>query len=600
MKLHLLISYFIYLLLIACQNNEKKETNSKSFPNVIIILADDQGYGDLGSHGHPILQTPNLDAFAKKSVELTNFHVSTSCSPTRASIMTGRNANRNGSWHTIAGCSILNKEEVTMAEVFKKNNYQTAMFGKWHLGDNYPYRPQDRGFDEAFYCGGGGVGQTPDYWNNDYFDDTYFRNGTPEKTQGYCTDVWFDETIEYIDQHKEKPFFVYLAPNAAHAPFNVPPEYLALYEKEDLPAYLKRFNGMLTNLDFNFGKLLDYLDKVELSDNTVVIYTTDNGTTGGVYTEKETGKTVGYNADLRGMKISNYDGGHRVPFFIRYPDGKIEGGRKSEELVAHVDLLPTLAALCDLDYKIEKPLDGRDCLPLIMGEKEIGERFLVTDTQRNQWPEKGRKPCVMSKDWRLVNETELYNTKIDPSQKDDIASQYPEKVKEMQDFYNGWWESILADQHHSPLLVGDEHENPTLLTIHDLHSSKNIPWNQSQIRKGDAIPDDGYYGIDIAASGSYEFSLSRYPPSSNLALNEVVISSESFPFFDGYPEGKSLNFVSALVEVDSLKFESYVDLNQNSVKVNAVLNKGKAQLKVWFLLESGGKIPAYYTNIRKF
>lgn len=182
---NLFFKFFVLVLIFSsCKDRntvEKKKANDFERPNVIFIITDDQGYGDVGFHGNTIIKTPNIDALAAKSTELTNFHVGTTCAPSRAGLMTGRNSNRNNAWHTIGGCSILNEEEQTISEVFQENGYATAMFGKWHLGDNYPFRPHDRGFDNALYHGGGGVGQTPDYWNNDYFDDTYFRNGIPEK-----------------------------------------------------------------------------------------------------------------------------------------------------------------------------------------------------------------------------------------------------------------------------------------------------------------------------------------------------------------------------------------------------------------------------------
>ena len=194
---------------------------SRRKPNVILVITDDQGYGDLACHGNPIIKTPNLDLLHSQSTRLTNFHVSPTCAPTRAALMTGRYCNRTGVWHTIMGRSLLRKDETKMVDSFSDNGYQTAIFGKWHLGDNYPFRPADRGFGEALVHGGGGVGQAPDYWDNDYFDDTYFHNGKPKKFKGYCTDIWFDAAINFIEKNKEKPFFCYLSTNAPHSPYNV-------------------------------------------------------------------------------------------------------------------------------------------------------------------------------------------------------------------------------------------------------------------------------------------------------------------------------------------------------------------------------------------
>ena len=601
------LNFLLFLLinLIACQTSENKsQSATKSIiqrPNVILILTDDQGYGDLGSHGHPVLQTPNLDAFAKTAIEATNFHVGTTCSPTRAGLLTGRNANRNNAWHTIAGCSILNQKEETIAEVFQQNDYLTAMFGKWHLGDNYPFLPHNRGFQEAYFCKGGGVWQTPDFWKNDYFDDTYFRNGNPEKTEGYCTDVWFQETIDYIDKNKEKeqPFFVYLAPNAAHYPFNVPKKYMDLYKDVDLPEALKRFNGMVTNLDDNFGQLMKYLSANNLVDNTIVIYTTDNGTAGGIKKDKATGKNYGYNAGLKGQKVSQYDGGHRVPFFINYPNGNLTGGKKTDELIAHVDILPTLTNLCGINFQAKNQLDGEDRSAYLKKEQVDTSRMLVIDTQRNQWPVKGHRPCVMSRDWRLVNGKELYHTKIDPGQINDIAQQHPEKVKAMQTFYDKWWASTEKDWQYANIPLGHTKANPTLITIHDLHTTEFLAWNQVQIRNANKHATDGFYSVEIAEEGTYEFSLSRYPPESGLALNAQADEIPAQSHIDGFPKGTELNIQEGIVELGNLKFSSKSNKNDLSIKVKTDLPAGENQLKTWFVLKNGEKIPAYYSLVTK-
>jgi len=563
-----------------------------------VIITDDQGYGDVSYHGNPIVKTPHLDAFAKQSLELTNFHVGTTCAPTRAGLMTGRNANRNNVWHTIAGCSILLEDEETMPEVFQRNGYKTAMLGKWHLGDNYPFRPHDRGFQDAFYHGGGGVQQTPDYWNNDYFDDTYFRNGVPEKTKGYCTDVWFDEAIQYSQDANDEPFFLYLALNAAHGPFNVPEEYAKMYESAPLSDIQKRFYGMISNIDDNFGRLVAHLKKTDQFDNTIIIFTTDNGTAKGITTIKESGEVLGYNSGLRGTKGSHYDGGHKVPFFMSWPDGNIQSESKSNDLVAHVDLLPTLAELVDIPFSAKKPLDGKSMVATLMGEKTDVERMLVVDTQRNQLPEKGRNSAVMQGEWRLVNGSELYNTLEDVGQKNDISEMHSERVKKMQDFYDDWWESILPDIRYAEIPIGAEAANPVLITAHDMHTSDNIPWNQIQIRKGDASPI-GYYSIHIVEDGEYQFKLYRYAPESGLALDAAPNKIAGTPYADTLPQGKIINPEKALIEVGSTKVESVGDQNDNFILVKTTLSKGSYELKSNFLLKDGSSIPSYYTEIEK-
>ena len=226
-------------------------------PNVVLLITDDQGYGDVGAHGNDVIKTPNLDALYSRSIRLTNFHVDPTCSPTRSALMSGRYSTKTGVWHTICGRSIMDRDELTLAEIFKSNGYRTGMFGKWHLGDAAPCRPQDQGFDIAVHHGGGGVGQTPDYWGNDYFDDTYWHNGTTQRHEGYCTDVWFAEASKFIDDNREQPFFVYLSTNAPHGPFIVDKAYSDQYS--ELPNPTDKFLGMISNIDENVGKLVKKL-----------------------------------------------------------------------------------------------------------------------------------------------------------------------------------------------------------------------------------------------------------------------------------------------------------------------------------------------------
>ena len=588
----------VVFITMACKEEKPKGTTEVSRPNVIVIMTDDQGYGDLGCHGNPYMKTPNLDQFAAEALELTNFHVGTTCSPTRAGLMTGRNANRNNAWHTIAGCSILLGDEETMAEVFARNGYGTAMFGKWHLGDNYPYRPQDRGFQQTVYHGGGGVGQTPDLWNNNYFDDFYFRNGKPEKFSGYCTDVWFDEALDFLRKKDDSPFFMYLATNAAHGPFNVPEEYAKMYESAPLTDIQKRFYGMVTNIDDNFGRLVGYLKKEGLFDNTILIFTTDNGTARGITYLKEEDKHLGYNSGLRGIKGSHYDGGHKVPFFISWPKGEILQKAKSNELVAHVDLLPTLAALSGISHQPKKPLDGTDMTDVLKGEGERSERMLVVDTQRNQWPEKGRNSCVMSGAWRLVNGSELYNTEQDPGQESDLATEHPDRVEKMRVFYDQWWTSLEPDIRYAEIPVGDPGANPVTITIHDMHTTESLPWNQVQVRKGEFAPD-GFYSVKIVEEGTYRFKLYRYPPESGIPVNGTAGEVQGTSFVDGLPQGRSLNPKKAEIEFGGRAFQAIVDADQTFVVLEGTLEQGSYQLKSNFVTADGKRIPSYYTQIEK-
>ena len=322
-------------------------------PNVVLVITDDQGYGDLGAHGNTKIRTPNLDALHAESVRLSNYHVDPTCSPTRSALMSGRYSTRTGVWHTIMGRSLMATEETTLAERFAANGYRTGMFGKWHLGDNAPCRPQDQGFEHVVWHHGGGVGQGPDYWGNDYFDDTYEVNGAWRAFDGYCTDVWFEQATEFITREDARPFFVSVHERAAR-PFHVDPSYSDPYVRDGVSKTMAKFYGMITNIDENVGKLRRLLEETGLADNTVFLFTTDNGTAAGDRKRpKEDGTWPGYNAGMRGKKGSEYDGGHRVPFFVRWPKGDVRGGRDIDALAAHVDVMPTLTELCGL-----KPIRG--------------------------------------------------------------------------------------------------------------------------------------------------------------------------------------------------------------------------------------------------
>ena len=586
----------IAILTVSFSCKTEKTEGIKKKPNVIIVITDDQGYGDVGHNGNSIIKTPTIDKFASQSISLTNYHVGTTCAPTRAGLLTGRNCNRNGVWHTIMGASLLNREEVTMADVFKENGYKTGMFGKWHLGDNHPFLPEDRGFDETFYHGGGGVGQTPDYWNNDYFDDTYLRNGVPEKVEGYCTDVWFNEATKFIESKKDEQFLCYLSLNAPHSPFNVPQEYYDLYkDEESLLETQKRFYGMITNIDDNFSKLLNKLDDLKIADNTIVIFTTDNGSSNG-YKAGEDGKIHGYNAGMRGTKASEYDGGHRVPFIIRWPNGKLESGKSLSDLTAHVDVLPTLTSLAGINFTSDKVMDGTNIGSYLLGESKIKDRYLVTDTQRISWPVKGKQSSVMGGSWRLVNGNELYNVSDDPGQTNNIADKYLDRVDKMNAFYNSWWESVIKETKYSTIDLGvDEME---VITCHDARTIDYFPpWNQRKIREGKIMKPAPFF-VNFVESGSYTFKLTRWPMESGEALGAVIddVRPETATA-DPRIKGKAMKFKKAFLKIGDKEVSVDVDNTAQSADLQLTIEEGKTEMLAWFEMEDGTVSNAFYVNV---
>lgn len=587
------------LISIVCFCSCQEEETSRS-PNVIIVITDDQGYGDLGHTGNPIIKTPAIDRFASEAFSLTNYHVGTTCAPTRAGLLTGRNCNRNGVWHTIMGASILNRDETTMADVFRESGYKTGMFGKWHLGDNHPFLPHDRGFEETFYHGGGGVGQTPDYWNNDYFDDTYFRNGTPEKKEGYCTDIWFDEAIQFVEDKKDEPFFCYLSLNAPHGPFNVPKKYYDLYQGESgLQESQKRFYGMITNVDDNFSRLLQKLESLGIAENTIVVFTTDNGTANGYKKDEKTQEVFGYNAGMRGKKGSNYDGGHRVPFIIRWPKGGLVGNKKLTGLTAHVDMLPTLTALSNIDHSPSKMMDGMDLSGYLKGKEAPKERFLVTDTQRMQWPIKGKHSCVMNGDWRLVNGTELYDISQDPGQQNNLAQQNVEMVADMNAFYESWWTDVISETKFSVIDLGVDPLE--VITCHDAHTGKEAypPWNQQQIRQGKPMKPAKFL-VNFTKDGSYKFHLTRWPIESKLALgSEILDSIPATANLNANINGKSMKFKQAYLKIGEQLHSVEVNNLDQAAIIEAQVTKGESELVAYFDLEDGGQSNAFYIYVEK-
>ncbi|HEV7226094.1 MAG TPA: arylsulfatase, partial [Pirellulales bacterium] len=345
-------------------------------PNVILVMTDDQGYGDLGAHGNPKIKTPNLDRFARESVELSQFYVCPVCSPTRSSLLTGRYNYRTGVVDTFVGRSLMFADEVTLAEMLGAAGYRTGIFGKWHLGDNYPLRAMDQGFQEALVIKGGGIRQPSDPPGGDgYFNPMLMHNGRLEPSRGYCSDVYTDAAIQFIEQPSERPFFVYLPFNAPHGPFEAPEKELAAYRQENLgpdefPKFgypqrgkvgqddLARAYAMVTNIDENFGRLMTKLDELRLTKNTIVIFLTDNGP-----------PQPRYNAGLHGLKGSVYEGGIRVPFYIRWP-ARLPPGQQREIAAAHIDVAPTLLEACGVEPPAGVKFDGRGLMKVLLGKTD--------------------------------------------------------------------------------------------------------------------------------------------------------------------------------------------------------------------------------------
>lgn len=573
----------------------KIKVYEKSKPNVIIVITDDQGMGDLACMGNPYIKTPVIDKFYADAVRFTNYHVSTTCAPTRGALMSGRHTNRVNVFHTITGRSLLFEDEVILPQIFAQNGYTNGMFGKWHLGDNYPFRPEDRGFHEVVRHGGGGITQGPDYWGNDYFDDTYWHNGQTEKYEGYCTDVFFSEALKFIEENKDHPFFCYISTNAPHGPLNLPKEYLDLYKDVDgLGEGVKRFYGMITNIDDNFKALEKKLDGLGLTDNTILIFTTDNGTAGGRNT---------FNAGLRGGKGSEYDGGHRVPLLIRWPNGHLTGGKDIDQLVAHYDLLPTFVDLLGLHFNPVKPLDGISLKPLLypVGQK-WANRILYIDTQRQQNLIKYKSYAVMDNNWRLVNGTELYDMSMDRGQKINVIDQYPEIKGRLAEGYERWWQSFMdegVDQRYAYIKVGSSHENPSRISAHDMMTGKfGHVWHQyGAVTASQAT---GRWKIEFVEDGEYAITLRRFPRESGLTINATFPEQEPQIELDRvFPASVKSDFDEAYLYVANISKAIKIKEEQAEVTFTGKIPAGKYDMEAQLIDKDGRVHPAYYVYIEK-
>ena len=442
-------------------------------PNIILVMPDDLGYGDYACLGNPIIRTPAVDAFKKQSLLLTQFHVSPTCSPCRSALMSGRHEFKNGVTHTILERERMNINTYTLPQMLKSVGYTTGIFGKWHLGDDLPYHPENRGFDEVYIHGCGGIGQTyagscGDAPGNTNINPALWHNDKFEKTTGYCTDLFFAQAIKWMDAKRggPQPFFAYVPLNAAHLPHVLPKEDYAQYlGKPGVNEETAKFYGMIENIDTNFGVLLKKLDAWNIADNTLVILIgTDNGGTDGV--------TI-FNAGMRGTKGTAYQGGTRSPCFFRWPAGGIPAGTECDALSAHLDIFPTLAELtgATLSDQVKQQVEGRSLLPLLQNPRaEWADRRLVHHVGR--WATgqaaiaKYAGCAIQNSRFTLVNNVELYDLKADPGESKNVLAEHPDVVAALRAAYDQWWTDV------QPMLVNENVVGPKI------NPMKALYWKQ--------------------------------------------------------------------------------------------------------------------------
>ena len=445
-------------------------------PNIILVMTDDQGYGDISAHGSPDVLTPGMDKLKAQSISFDDFQVSPTCAPTRSAIMTGRAPFKNGITHTILERERMTLDATILPQVLKRAEYTCGIFGKWHLGDEADYQPDSRGFDEVFMHGAGGIGQAfpgscADVPENSYFNPTVKYNGEFVKTTAFCTDVFFTQAISWIQKKstENKPFFAYISTNAPHGPFLAPDNYKKKFKENGYTENQQGFYGMIENIDDNLIILMDKIEEYGIADNTVLIFMSDNGKTRGPKINANS-----YNAGMKGGKNTVHEGGTRVPFFIRWP-GKFKAGRVVDDMQNHYDILPTLADIANIDISDIPDIDGRSFLPYLLDEAYKGEdryRFF----HKGRWPlnpnningveikknwigtEKNSNPdmhkynecAVRNERFRFVNNSELYDLSNDPGESIDVSAKFPEILAQMRIAYDQWWSEVR------PLMVNEK------------------------------------------------------------------------------------------------------------------------------------------------
>ena len=562
---------FAWAMSIAPQASHSAETSR--LPNVIFLLTDDQGMGDFSCHGNPVLKTPHLDRLQRECVRFVDFHVAPMCTPTRGQLMTGQDAVRNGATSVTGGRSFIRRGVPTLPEMLMAGGYRTGLFGKWHLGDNFPHRPLDRGFQEAVYHLGWGFTAAPEFANT-LFDGRCFHNGVEEKFTGHCTDYWFSKAMDWMkhQQDQQQPFFCYLPTNAPHAPHIVGKEYSQPYMGRG-PA---DFFGMIAQIDDNVGRLETFLRNSGLRDNTIVIFATDNGGTSGVKT---------FNAGLRAGKTTFYDGGHRVPCWVRWPEGKFVAPQDINTPTQVQDILPTLLELCTVAKPNNAQLDGVSLAAILQGKAtSLPERMFVVQYSRaklEKW-----QCCVVWNQWRLVHGEELYDVQADRAQQHDVASSNPSIVAKMRAHYERWWTQLepkIGEFVRTSL--GAEQQPLVPLTSSDWQDVYCD--NAGHVRRAEGGPRGGHWNVQIERPGRYEIALRRWPREVDLALGDKSGA-----------ESKALPVAGVVVAIAGKEQSATAKPTAKEVTLSMELPAGPASLQAWFQDAAGQDLSgAFYAFV---
>ncbi|MEM9888311.1 MAG: arylsulfatase [Bacteroidota bacterium] len=509
-SIFVLLAILIILILFACQ----EKSASKQAPNILLIMTDDQGYGDLSWHDNDSIDTPVLDRFAAESIQFDRFYVSQVCAPTRASLLTGRYHPRTGVTGVTGRREVMRASETTLAEVLKNAGYRTGIFGKWHNGEQYPNDPNGQGFEEFYgFCAG--------HWNN-YFDTQLTYNQEVVEMEGYIIDVLTDRAIDFIQQTKEQPFFCYLPYNTPHSPMQVADRYFDKYKAKGLSDFNAAAYGMCENIDDSVGRILQLLEEQNLAENTIVIFTTDNGPNGNRY-----------NGNMKGRKGHYDEGGVRVPFFLRYPKANFEAENPIPELAAHIDVLPTLLDLCDVSIPNSLNLDGKSLVPLLEGQNENWEARNIYSFRHGQ-PFRPNPGAVRSPQYRWVLERDssisLYDMQRDPSQKSNIAAAKPAVVQELGLAYQQMFEKVTKNGVIPPPIPLGYEAAPKVrlpaieagVSIQDQPFKEGHAWANDWINNWSKLEDRIVWELEVVKAGTYQVQLEYTVDESNVGAIVAV------------------------------------------------------------------------------
>ncbi|WP_163326174.1 arylsulfatase [Draconibacterium mangrovi] len=506
----------LFLFILSC-SHKPYETK----PNIIIILTDDQGWGDLSCNGNTNIKTPNIDKLAETGVTFDRFYVCAVCSPTRAELLTGRYHVRSGVWSTGAGGERMDLDETTLTEVFKNAGYTTAAYGKWHNGMQAPYHPNSRGFDDFYgFCSG--------HWGN-YFSPMLEHNGEIVTGNGFIIDDFTQKGLNFIEENKDQPFLLYLPFNTPHSPMQVPDQFWEKYknknlemfnrnkEKEDT-LFTKAALAMCENIDWNVGRITQKLEELELTEKTIILYLSDNGP-----------NSVRWNDNMKGKKGSTDEGGVRSPLIMKWK-GNFSPGKEISEIASGIDLLPTLAELAGINMQIKNPLDGISLKPLLMDDAtEWKDRIIY-----NYW---GGKLSLRSQKFRLDHENKLFDMENDPEQYFDVSEKYPNEYQQLLMAKTNWQKNVASEldiNADRPFPIGHPSVFQTQLPARDAIASGNIKrsnrWpNSSYLLNWTSTEDKITFNAEVLNSGNYEVELFYTCPEEQigstikLSFNEAVL-----------------------------------------------------------------------------